>query len=117
MQALGEPSVNHNDNSTLEYSRAEGWNALSSTRCLIRGGTRCLQRVAKTDAALPPDICAFSDKADIVFRRSRSTLPPCQISSSEKSLPDHWLFISLPEWFSAGLPTLSDCFGHRYTWG
>src|SRR6266513_6524047 len=75
MQSLGEPSVNHNDNSTLEYSRAEGWNALSSTRCLIRGGTRRLERVAKTDAALPPDICAFSDKADIVFRRSRSTSP------------------------------------------
>src|SRR5207249_9821321 len=75
MQSLGEPSVNHNGNSTLEYSRAEGWNALSSTRCLIRGGTRRLERVAKTDAALPPDICAFSDKADIVFRRSRSTLP------------------------------------------
>src|SRR5438552_17043871 len=56
MQSLGEPSVNHNDNSTLEYSHAEGWNALSSTRCLIRGGTRCLQRVAKTDAALPPDM-------------------------------------------------------------
>ena len=35
---------------------------------LREGGTRCLQRVAKIDAALPPDICAFSDKPDIVFR-------------------------------------------------
>src|SRR5438874_10276859 len=88
--------------------------ALSSTRCLIRGGTRCLQRVAKTDAALPPDICAFSDKADIVFRRSRSTSPDIVFREVD---PDHLLFICLLVWFSARLLTLPDCFGHRYSKG
>ena len=42
---------------------------------MLQGGVRCLQRVASIDAALPPDICAFGDKPDIVSRRSRSTLP------------------------------------------
>src|SRR6478672_5890985 len=87
MQSLGEPSVNHNDNSTLKYSRAERPNALSSTGWLIRGGTRCPQRVAKTDAAQPPDICAFSPKAAIVFGRSRSTLAPVLSSSSGEADP------------------------------
>jgi hypothetical protein len=40
----------------ISFVFARRWNVLSSTRWLIRGGTRCLQRVAKTDAALPPDI-------------------------------------------------------------
>src|SRR5207247_9984977 len=41
---------------------------------VLQGRARCLQCVAKIDAALQPDICAFSDKPDIVFRRRRSTL-------------------------------------------
>jgi len=35
---------------------------------LREGGTRCLQRVAKIDAALPPDILGLGDKANIVLR-------------------------------------------------
>ena len=56
---------------------------------MLQGGAvaaATLQRVAKIDAALPPDICAFSDKPDIVFSRLRPRLrrakgeadPPCQ---------------------------------------
>ena len=43
----------------------EFWEIISPLR---EGGTRCLQRVAKIDAALPPDILGLGDKANIVLR-------------------------------------------------
>jgi len=48
-----------------------------------RIGSSLVERVVlnalATSAALPPDICAFGDSTAIVFRRSRSTLPPSKV--------------------------------------
>ena len=86
MQTLREPSIHHDADSELDL--------------FAQGGTRCPQRVAERNAALPPNILRLSaNPFAIVFRRANCTYPvhlPLKARNSRVAsrVPDSLLFNS-----------------------